>query len=136
VNNNFAIKRRELQEELATLDRRRDVILGKLALLDELDKDEPSSASRILRAPSISITDAFRQGMRALGQFTKNDVVTWARSQYPLLDFSPKSFQRPLRDMMESGEVVKLKESIGSKAQAVYGLTNRNSKPTKAPTAN
>jgi len=63
--------------------------------------------------------------MKALGQFTKNDVVAWVKQQYPKLEFSDKSMQRPLRDMVDSGQVVLLKKNQGSKSQAVYGIKHK-----------
>ena len=72
--------------------------------------------------PSIAIGEALKEGMRALVQFTKSDVVRWVQKTYPALEFSVKSMQRPLKEMMDTGEAELLKLNQGSKSQAIYGI--------------
>ena len=80
-----------------------------------------NTTKTLLDTPSISIGQTFIDGMKALQQFTKNDVVAWVRANYPNLVFSEKSMQRPLQGLIETGEVILLKKNQGSKTQAVYG---------------
>jgi hypothetical protein len=130
MKTNFQTKRQQVADELRTLELRMEFLRGQLAALDDieggsvLDKDSsvPTTAKQLLGTPSISIGKAIRQGMIALHEFTKDDVLEWVRSTYPTLKFSDRSWGRPLREMMDQGKVVCLKKNVGNKTPAVYGL--------------
>jgi hypothetical protein len=127
--------RAQVLDEMKRLELRMEFLRGQLAAYEEIEGSRnedisvaPSSASarELLNSPAISIGKAIRQGMIALREFTKDDVLKWVRSTYPALKFSDRSWGRPIREMMEKGEVAILKPNVGNKTQAVYGLKKRS----------
>ena|SRR5665213_1527988 len=130
---NWSAKRKQLQEELEANKLAGAKIRAKLEFLDELEKDnrkstpasQDSEIQRLMETSSIKITDAVIEAMRDLRQFTRVSVENWITHKYPNLEFSPKSIQKPLRDMIIRGQVFKIKDNIGSKTLAVYSLTGK-----------
>ena len=135
--NELLVRRAELQEKLKALtevQHQLEIIESNLELLNEMKPKASSgqftlplnsATKELLETPAVPIGMTMIEGMKALGQFTKNDVVAWVKQQYPKLEFSDKSMQRPLRDMVDSGQVVLLKKNQGSKSQAVYGIKRK-----------
>jgi len=127
----------QITEELKVTEMKVQFLRGQLAGLEEAHNatlppakgtGEPKSVARkLLSTPAVSIGSAMRQGMIALREFTKNDVIQWVRSTYPSLEFSERSWGRPLAEMKEKGEVVLLKKNLGNKAEAVYGIKGKAS---------
>ena len=132
MSSNIELKKRQVLEELKVLELRAEFLKGRLAALEELEGGAPrpagsdvqsrTVASSLLHVPPVGVGEAIRQGMKALGQFTKADVIEWVRLNHPRLEFSQKSWGRPLRELMERGEVVLLRHNMGNKSQAVYGF--------------
>lgn len=115
-----------LIEELKTID----AVLKVLKEIKAKQDEEPifslnKIAKALLDEPSIPIGETLVEGMKALDQFTKDEVVAWVRAKYPTLKFSEKSMQRPLKELLDSGQVVLLKKNQGSKTQAVYGFKRK-----------
>jgi hypothetical protein len=79
-----------------------------------------ASTKQLLELPSVSINESFVSAIKTLRQFTRNDLGAWVRNKYPNLNFSDKSSARPLRAMMEKGEVIMIKPNQGNKTPAVY----------------
>ncbi len=132
MKSDLETRRVQVAEELKRLELRMEFLRGQLAAFDEIEgsplnessanSPSASAAKQLLSTPPISVGKAILQGMIALREFTKADVIKWVRSTHPLLKFSDRSWGRPLRDMMDKGEVVLLRKNAGNKTQAVYGL--------------
>ncbi len=128
---------KQVTQQQKVLEMRAEYLRGLLAGLEAAQKQSSSSgkgsvpirsaAKELLSGPSVSVGSAIRQGMRALRQFTKSDAIGWVRSTYPTLEFSDRSWARPLREMMDKGEVVVLKKNVGNKSEAVYGIKEKTS---------
>ncbi len=130
MNAQTTTKRRQVAEELKSVELRAEFLRGQLAILDELDGLTPApsqplsrnpASGKSLAAPPTGAAEAMRQGMRALRKFTKADVMEWIRSTHPRLSFNERSWRRPLSRMMHKGEVVVLKKNVGNKG-AVYAI--------------
>ena len=131
--NELIARRDELLQQLKAFTELRhqlEIVESNLKLIAEIRQKASvgltalplnNTTKTLLDTPSISIGQTFIDGMKALQQFTKNDVVAWVRANYPNLVFSEKSMQRPLQGLIETGEVILLKKNQGSKTQAVYG---------------
>jgi hypothetical protein len=125
-------ERGEVRQKIEILQRQLASIESKLELIAELKGEgfnaplilTNNSAKALLAADNLpSIHAVLTEGMKALRQFTKTDVIAWARLKYPKLQFSEKSIFRPLNDLIKNGEVKLIRKNQGSKTQAVYGFT-------------
>jgi hypothetical protein len=142
MQDNLEIEMRKASDELEqvtqqqkSLEMRAEFLRGLLAGLEKVQKPATSAgkgnasgrsaAKELLSAPSVNVGNAIRQAMRALRQFTKSDAINWVRSTYPTLEFSDRSWGRPLREMIDKGEVVQLKKNVGNKSEAVYGIKEK-----------
>jgi len=121
----------QIREQIKELELQQQFLRGRLTGLEEAQRSNStqptglggsSTAKKLLSTPDVTVGNAMRQAMVALREFTKADVANWVRSTYPHLLFSDKSWSRPLREMLNKGQVVRLKPNAGNKTQAVYGL--------------
>lgn len=71
-------------------------------------------------APRISVKDAAFKGMAKLRSFTRNGLAEWIAREYPLLEFSVKTLDRPFSVAKAEGKIRVLKPNIGNTLPAEY----------------
>jgi hypothetical protein len=99
---------------------------GRLFELRRLDEEQALAAAKrnpeaFLQIPSIKLADAVEKAAVALRQFKREDLEDWIRSNYPQMQFSRKSVDRPMRDLMAAGKIILLRPNTGNKIPAIYG---------------
>jgi hypothetical protein len=110
---------------------------GGLLVISKLEAEQvPLSSKRnaesLLQIPAVKLVDAVRKATVALKRFTRDDLEEWIRSNYPQLQFSKKSVDGPIRELMADGAVVILRRNTGNKIPAVYGLKESSVTDTNA----
>jgi hypothetical protein len=126
-------KIRGVKTELESLERQAAKLRGQLEVYEQWEAElaVETMRSRVPSAgddaPTVKVANVAREGITALPQFTRPSLVDWIRKQYPNLDFSPKSIGKPLQEMLQSGEVVMIRENAGNKTPAVYAYKRKAS---------
>lgn len=80
-----------------------------------------SQAEMALALPDVTLAQALEDAARFLGTFTKGDIVDRIKLRHSKLEFATKSLDKPLHALIDSGRIVKIKESAGHNP-AVYKL--------------
>lgn len=130
MDKNFVLNsKRELIDEIKAVERRLGLLREMFKLVKRLEADTASNGESsgldvegLLRGPAVTVREAVRAAATAMRKFTRPSLVEWIKTNHPTLEFSPKSVDRPLNEMVDKGEVVILKKNIGRKSHAVYGL--------------
>lgn len=122
-------KRAELESKLVEAQARRqranreiELLEAQLSVLNDIEL-KPALAAKTKTSykpfkPAITLAKVAPEAMKALGRFSKRDVMAWINKRHPGLSFKIKSLDKIFIRLKDNVRMVT--PNVGSKTPAIY----------------